>query len=39
LSRRIVADHGGRLELDPAAGPGACFRVWLPAAPEGARDA
>lgn len=25
--------HGGFASLDPEHGPGACFRVWLPAAP------
>jgi signal transduction histidine kinase len=31
ISRRIVEEHGGRLELTGAAREGACFRVFLPA--------
>jgi signal transduction histidine kinase len=30
ISRRIVEEHGGRLELAPPNGEGACFRVLLP---------
>jgi two-component system sensor histidine kinase HydH len=30
VSRRIIEDHGGKLDADPAAGPGACFRILLP---------
>jgi signal transduction histidine kinase len=30
LSRRILSQVGGKLELVRAAGSGACFRVWLP---------
>ncbi len=32
ISRRIVEEHGGRLELAPSSGAGACFRVFLPGA-------
>ncbi|MBI5478244.1 MAG: response regulator [Deltaproteobacteria bacterium] len=38
LSRRIVYNHGGRLELDAAPGAGACFRLWLPVTPEAKLD-
>jgi two-component system, NtrC family, sensor kinase len=31
ISRRIVLDHGGRLEFECPAGGGTIFRVWLPA--------
>jgi signal transduction histidine kinase len=31
VSYNIIAEHGGTLELLPDAGPGACFRVFLPA--------
>src|SRR5262249_16116813 len=30
ISRRIIEDHGGKLDADPGAGPGACFRILLP---------
>ena len=30
VSYNIVTAHGGTLELVPASGPGACFRVFLP---------
>jgi signal transduction histidine kinase len=30
LSRRIVYNHGGSLELVRTPGRGACFRIWLP---------
>ncbi|HVN40323.1 MAG TPA: ATP-binding protein, partial [Myxococcota bacterium] len=30
ISRRIVTEHGGRIELDPAPGGGTCARVTLP---------
>lgn len=33
VSRQIIEAHGGRIELDPANGRGAVFRVFLPAAP------
>lgn len=32
LARRIVAEHGGRLELETQAGQGATFSVYLPVA-------
>jgi signal transduction histidine kinase len=31
VSRRIVHEHGGTLELVPSTLGGACFRIWLPA--------
>ncbi len=39
ISRRIVCEHGGRIELESAPGSGTCVRVWLPtrAAAEAAR--
>ncbi len=33
LVRQIVEQHGGRVELEPAAGHGAAFVVWLALAP------
>ncbi|MGB1090925.1 MAG: sensor histidine kinase [Oceanobacter sp.] len=30
LSRQIVEDHGGRIELETAQGQGCCFRIFLP---------
>ena len=30
ISRRIIEDHGGNLDTDPAPSAGACFRVVLP---------
>jgi signal transduction histidine kinase len=33
IARRIAEEHGGRLELLERAGPGACFRLTLPALP------
>jgi signal transduction histidine kinase len=41
ISQRIVTEHGGRIELDSAAGGGTCARVTLPVrrAAEGASDA
>ncbi len=30
VSRRIVEDHGGRIEAESPAGGGATFRVFLP---------
>ena len=35
LSRAIVQAHAGRLELVDGGGPGATFRVFLPAAQNG----
>lgn len=32
ISRRIVEAHGGRVWLEPLAGPGCCFRFTLPKA-------
>jgi signal transduction histidine kinase len=34
----ILREAGGRIELVPAAGPGACFRVTLPSAPPAPRS-
>ena len=41
ISRRIVTEHGGRIELDPAPGGGTCARVTLPVrrGAQGAGDA
>jgi len=39
LSRQIVEAHGGRLELSPARGPGARFRMFLPASERAAPGA
>lgn len=36
IMQAIVAAHGGRVSIDLEAQPGACFRVWLPAAAEDA---
>jgi len=33
ICRRIAGAHGGRIALEPAAGPGARLRVELPAPP------
>ncbi len=32
IAARIMAQHGGRLELEPQSGHGASFAVWIPAA-------
>ncbi|RPJ47265.1 MAG: hypothetical protein EHM19_03200 [Candidatus Latescibacterota bacterium] len=32
VAARIMAQHGGRLELEPDGGRGASFAVWIPAA-------
>jgi signal transduction histidine kinase len=32
IAARILAQHEGRLELEPPGSGGACFSVWLPAA-------
>lgn len=42
VARRFVSDHGGTIELAPASGGGACFRLSLPvpeAAPRPAAEA
>jgi signal transduction histidine kinase len=31
VSRRVVSEHGGRIDVLPSALAGACFRIWLPA--------
>jgi two-component system NtrC family sensor kinase len=31
-SQQIAVAHGGTLSCDPGNGPGACFRLWVPAA-------
>jgi len=33
VSRKLVADHGGRIEFESRAGCGTAFHVWLPAGP------
>lgn len=33
ISRRIVAAHGGRIDVDSTPGEGAAFCIWLPATP------
>jgi two-component system, NtrC family, sensor kinase len=30
LSRQLIHDHGGRLEVDSETGEGTCFRIYLP---------
>ncbi len=35
IVQRIVADHGGRIEVDSAVGCGTTFRLWLPVTREG----
>ena len=37
LCREVARQHGGDVTLDPGSGPGATFRLTLPAAPEDAR--
>jgi signal transduction histidine kinase len=34
ITQAIIAAHGGRISVDLEAHPGACFRIWLPAAVE-----
>jgi signal transduction histidine kinase len=38
ITEAIIAAHGGRISVDPEAPPGACFRIWLPAAAEESPD-
>jgi signal transduction histidine kinase len=38
ITGAIIAAHGGRISVDPEAPPGACFRIWLPAAAEESAD-
>ena len=38
ISHGIAAAHGGTLELCHTAGPGACFRLSLPAHAEGLKS-
>jgi signal transduction histidine kinase len=33
VARKVIAEHGGTLELMPGNGTGACFRIWLPHTP------
>jgi signal transduction histidine kinase len=35
IAQRIVAAHGGRIELESAPGQGTCVRIALPLAPAG----
>lgn len=35
ICRRIIEDHGGRIEFSDRAGGGACFRIELPVSEEG----
>jgi signal transduction histidine kinase len=39
MSRRLLAQHGGRIECASEPGAGTTFTVWLPAAAEEARKA
>jgi PAS domain S-box-containing protein len=35
ISKRIIREHGGRIDVDSIPGEGAAFTVWLPVQPEG----
>jgi signal transduction histidine kinase len=35
VTRKLVADHGGKVEVESWPGQGTAFRVWLPVAPAG----
>jgi signal transduction histidine kinase len=39
VTRKLVADHGGRIEFDSVPGRGTTFRVYLPAGPVAAATA